>query len=305
MAPVRFPLTSAIAGLVASTVLLVSPAWSGPVAGQSEPEFMAAVDLWLTGDEAAALPRLAALAQDQNAAAQILLGMIDTTPALQGDWLMALPRADRITLLRDEGGFSGQNWMRSAAVTEPLAQTWLALWSGDAAHGVMLDFGKLGELRAARVAAMTLARREKTGFSAIADDPAYPTSVRVFAIREWRVRDPARAAREEAALAPDDPQGEIIGHRDNDPAAWLMAHAEGDPLVALCATLCPDAPQAACQTAAYQAVGGYWPVMALGSPIETIIPSDRFNRSPAGMASVMRQLQGDLSENACLGAAMK
>ncbi len=305
MAAVRFPFVSAAAGLVASAALMVLPASADDIAGQTEPDFVAAVDLWLTGDEAATLPRLAVLAKEQNAAAQILLGLIDTTPALQGDWLSALPRADRIALLRAPGGFSGQNWMRKAALTEPLAQSWLAIWNGDALHDVMLDFGRMDEPRAARVAAMALASRDKTGFAGVADDPAYPASARAFAIREWRRSDPARATSAEAALAPGDPQGEILGLRDGSVADWLVSNPEGDPLVAMCEALCPDAAQAECQAAAYQALGGYWPLMALGSPVEAVVPSDQFNRSPAGVAMVLRQLQGDASGSACLASALE
>ncbi len=308
MAHLRFVITCVCAGLIGGTVLGVSPALADVIAGQSDPVFEAAVDLWLADDEAAALPGLAALAQDQNAAAQILLGLIDTTPALQGDWLMGQPRAARIALLRAPGGLSGQNWMRSAAATEPLAQTWLALWDADAPMTVILDFARLGEARAARVAAMTLASREMIGFAALAADPAYPAAARAFAIRDLRRSDPLRAARDAALLAPADPQGEILGLRPNsqaDTAAWLASNPEGDALVAFCAVTCPDADQAACQAASYQALGGYWEVMDLGSPVEAIIASDRFNRSAAGRASVLRGMKGGGTDNACLAKALK
>jgi hypothetical protein len=297
-APARFA-----AILICVTILVAGPTQADPVAGQSDPNFTATVDLWLTGDEAAALPRLAGLAQADNRAAQVLLGLIDTTPALQGDWLMALPRADRIALLRAPGGLSGQNWMRSA-VAEPLAAVWVDLWQGDATHAVILDFARLGEVRAARVAALTLAKRERTGFAALADDADYPPSARAFAIREWRRADPARAEREAAALTSGDPQADVLGLPGGDPAVWLAANPEGDPLVALCAATCADGDQPACLTASYDAVGGYWPLMALGSPVEAIIPSDRFNRSPVGLQSVIHGLEDRDTGLACLNAAL-
>lgn len=292
---------------LAAALLMAGPARSDPVVGQADPAFTDALELWLAGEEDAALPQLAGLAQDDNRAAQILLGLIDTTPALQGDWLMDLPRGDRIALMRMPGGLSGQNWMRAAAA-EPLAQTWLALWDGNAPMTVIVDFGRQGEARAARIAAMTLAKREKTGFAALVDDPAYPAAARAFAIREWQRHDPTRAAREAAALPPADPQGEILGLRAETPgdtAAWLSGNPDGDPLVALCAGVCPGADQPACQAAAYQAMGGYWEMMTLGSPVESIVSSDRFNRSPAGLASALHRLRGTTVDNACLAAALK
>jgi hypothetical protein len=300
MARVRTPVASAFPGLLVSACLMVTPVCADSVPGQSAPEFVGAVDQWLAGDEATALPRLAALAQDQNAAARILLGLIDTTPALQGDWVDALPRADRIALLRAPGGLSGQNWMRDAAGQAALAQGWVALWDGDATPAVMMDFAVMGEVRAARVAALTLAEREKTGFATVADDPGYPAAARAFAIREWLRHDPSRGAREADAVAPDDPQGEILGRRVDDPSGWLMTHPEGDALVAVCETLCPEAVQSECQTAAYRAIGGYWPLMALGSPVEAIVASDRFNRSPAGVQSVLHTMRGTDTGLACL-----
>jgi hypothetical protein len=216
---------------------------------------------------------------------------------------MALPRDDRIVILRAPGGLSGQNWMPTATA-EPLAAAWVDLWNADATHDVMLDFARLGEARAARIAAMTLAKRERTGFAPFADDPAYPPSARAFAIREWRRMDPARAGREEAALAPADPQGEVLGLRGGDPADWLPNNPEGDPLVALCAATCPDANQPACLTASYEILGGYWPLMALGSPVEAIIPSDRFNRSSAGLQSTVYGLRREDTGLACLNAAL-
>jgi hypothetical protein len=296
----RVSVAYAVSGLLVGAVVMGSPVRADPMPGQSAPEFVAAVDLWLTGDEATALPRLAALAQDQNAAAQIFLGLIDTTPSLQGDWVDTLPRADRIALLRAPGGLSGQNWVRHAAGTATLAQGWVALWDGDATPAVMMDIAALGEARAARIAALTLAKREKTGFAAVADDPGYPAAARAFAIREWLRHDPSRGAREAAALSPDDPQGEILGRQVDDPSGWLMTHPEGDPLVALCETRCPEAVPSDCQTAAYRAIGGYWPLMAMGSPVEAIIASDRFNRSPAGVQSVLHAMRGTDTGLACL-----
>lgn len=152
---------------------------------QGDVEMQAALGDWLAGNEADALPALAAMAQNGNVSAQLLLGQIDRFPALQGDWLAQLSRAERIAVLRKQGGISGVNWMTTGiAQTQPIAMAWAQLWDGAATPQGILDFARLGEARAARFAALTLARRQRTGFAKIADDPDYPPSLWAYAVRE-------------------------------------------------------------------------------------------------------------------------
>jgi hypothetical protein len=75
--------------------LVGSQVFAAEIRGQGDPSFQAALAMWLDGDDAAALPQLAALAADDNRAAQLLLGLIDMMPPLQGPCLAALPRAER------------------------------------------------------------------------------------------------------------------------------------------------------------------------------------------------------------------
>lgn len=265
------------------------------VAGQGDPGFVSAYDLWLAGDEAQALPALSRLAQDGNTAARLLLGVIDTTAGLQGKWLMAAPRSDRIGLLRGPGGISGVNWLRQT--DQPVASAWLQLWDGDAATDVILTFARLGEARAAREAGLVLAARQKHGFGAVADDPAYPDSLLALAIRDWRQNDPDRAKAAEAALAMGDPQREVLDFIANVTAesltVWIAAAPEGDPLVALCQSLCPEEPAPICLASAFGAVGGYYGLMRLGAPVEALTSSPDFNRSPMGIATTLRQIAAE------------
>jgi hypothetical protein len=265
------------------------------VAGQGDPGFVAAQNLWLAGDEAQSLPALSRLAQDGNTAAQLLLGVIDTTAGLQGDWLMALPRQGRIDLLRAPGGISGMNWLRLA--DDPIARAWLQLWDGQATAEVILTFARLGEARAAREAGLVLAARQKSGFGAVADDPVYPHALLALAIRDWRLHDPDRARAAEAALPPGDPQHEVL---DFTPRAtpqalteWIATAPEGAPLLAFCANQCPSEPAPVCHAAALGAVGGYFGLMRLGAPVEALMPSPDFNRSPMGIATILRQIRGE------------
>lgn len=286
------------------------------VAGQGDPAFAAAYDLWLSGDEAAAVPALATLAEAGNGAARLLIGVIDTTPGLQGEWLMALPRADRIGVLRAPGGISGQNWLRLAAGTDPIAAAWLQLWDGDATPEVILVFARLGETRAARLAGLALAARQKHGFDSVAEDPAYPAALLALAIRDRQLSASGPAV---ADLPAADPQTEVLDFVVKAPpealAGWIAANPEGDPLVALCESLCPAEPAALCLPAALRAVGGYYGLARLGAPVEALTPSPEFSRSPMGIAVTLRQIAQEaeayrrpgpaLTGSACLDTALR
>ena len=218
-----------------------------PLAGQQEPAFQAALEAWLSGDEAKALPKLAGLAAADNRAAQVLLGLIDVTPQYQGRWLYALPRPERVALMRapsvGSSGVSGENWLRAAAADEPLAAAWVQLWDGNAKAEVMLDFARLGEESATRTAAKRLARRDAKRFGALVDDPDFPAFAMGLAIRDWQKTDPARAKAAQEALPLADPGRALIGPYKPDPLA-LLALAETDPALWMVdrhlATLCPN-----------------------------------------------------------------
>lgn len=271
--------------------LMLAQGAAADVAGQSDPAFSAAFTQWLAGDEAGSVPALATLAQKGNIAAQLTLGMIDSTPVLQGDWLMAQDRSARIALLRVPGGISGGSWL--AATDDPVAAGWLRLWDQAATPEVVLDFARLGEPRAARVAALALAARQVQGFAAVAGQAAYPPILQVYAVLEQQKSDISAAASGLAQMEAGDPQRSLLAPMPDDAALadWLARRQEGAPLIAFCAARCADEPAAACLVAAFEAVGGYHGLMRLGSPFEGLISSERFNHTPQGLQITLRRMQ--------------
>jgi len=269
------------------------------VARPTDPEVQAAIGDWLSGNETEALPALAGMAGQGNTAAQLLLAQIDSFPALQGDWLAGLSRAERIAVLRSAGGLSGVRWTKQGPLLDdPVAVAWVRLWDTAATPHVIVEFARLGEPRAARFAAMTLARRQRHGFAAVAEDPAYPASLRAYAVREgWRVPG--------SGIDPADPQRAVLGQVPDLAgfAAWADTAPEADAVVALCETMCVAEPPAICRPAALQALGGYWGLMPLGSPVEALVPSAVFNRSPRGIAATLRHMRGP-ADSACLTEAL-
>jgi hypothetical protein len=304
----------AIAALVALALPLQAEV--RPLAGQQDPAFQGALEAWLSGDEAKALPALAGLAAAENRAAQVLLGLIDVTPHYQGRWLYALPRPERVALMRGpldgSSGVSGQNWLRRAATQEPMAAAWVQLWDGNAKAEVMLDFARLGEESAARTAAKRLARRDAKGFGALADDLDFPIFAIGLAILDWQKTDLARAEAAQEALPLADPGRALIGPYKPDPLA-LLALAETDPALWMLdrhlAALCPNPGDAATRAerlaVALEIVGGWWGLADLGPPVEALIDPERWVASAQGKAAFARLLpdpdpQGNASIDQCL-----
>jgi hypothetical protein len=268
------------------------PVSGQPVSGQHDPRFEAALATWLADDEAGSLPGIAALAAEDNRAAQLLLALIDRVPVTQGPWLARLSRAERLALLRAPGGLSGRSWMAVAAPSTPLAALWIERDATDAGPGTALAFAGMGEARAARATLQALASRQHRGFAAVADDPRYPPDLRHLVWREWATtpEGEARAEAEITRLMPGDPQ---IRRFDDRPVAaaatdaWLAAAPLAAPLRATCAAACPDDP-APCRGAAYLLVGGHGGLAEFGTPSETLIPADTWDASPRGRRALLR-----------------
>jgi hypothetical protein len=274
-------------------LLAVGPAGAGAIIpGKDEPAFRQALSDWLADDEAAALPALGTLADEGNTAAQVLLALIDKSPDLQGPWLSSRTREDRIAMMRAPGGLSGQSFMRHAAEVLPVAKLWVALWDMEAAPELISDFAALGEHRAARESVLTMVAREQSGIASLADDPDYPKALRYYIWREW-LGSPDHLpglAEEIGGLHAGDPQRILSGEAvaPDALADWLMTAVEALPVRALCEARCPDTARS-CVLALTDALGGPVRVMALGSPVESLIPARVFSDSPRGHAALLRR----------------
>lgn len=275
--------------MASAVVLLALPALAGtgtPIAGATDPAFLAARAAWLADDEAAALAALAGLAQSGNAAARLLLGLIDRFPELQGPWLSRLPRDERLALMRAPGGMSGRSWLAEAQDV-PLAAAWQTLLRVEAGPEAGAALAALGEPRAARLAVAMLAAREHPALRDDWQDWMDPE----LAFVVWpRASEPLRA-RLAAAIGPDHPQRGLMG--EAGPAAgwadWLAQSPAAAPFRALCAAECPES-QAACRLAAHAALGSQVAAVTLGSPVESLIAQDEFLAAPRGRAAVMRRI---------------
>lgn len=245
--PLTFAVSLCLAGLPARAELA-----GVELAGAEAPALRAALALWLAGEEEAALPAMADQARAGNAAAQVMIALIDMTAAYQGDWLGALPRAERIALMRRPGGISGESWL--AVAEGALAQAWRRLLDTETGPAVVTEFADMGEDRAAVFAARTLKRRQNRELAAAMAEPGVPDYLATYGGGEW-------------LPAPDDP-------------AWA-------PVSAACANLCAgDAP--ACAIAVQEALGG--DLHLAGPPASQIVPPADWAASAMAQSSLLRMV---------------
>jgi hypothetical protein len=246
----------------------------------------AAIALWLADEDAAALPRLAELASTGDDGARVLVSLIDRMPETHAPWLAALPRAERIALMR---GPDGRSWLDGAE--SELAAAWRALWSADTAPETAFTFADLGEPRAARLVLLTHAARQRGGFAELATDPRYPPELRFLA---WAEKPrTAETALEIAALPKGDPQpGRLDAAREpaaQDLAGWLLAAEIAAPVARFCSDVCPNT-AGACALAVYDALGGYRGLLGLGPPSESMIDADAWAASVKARRAIPRKL---------------
>lgn len=276
-----------MAGLVLLAAALPLRAQPAPPPGAEAEPLQAALAAWLSDDESRALPVLAELAAGGNAAARLMLALIDTTPALQGPFLSLQPRAARVALMRAPGGISGQNWL-NLLDDLPLAAAWRRLRQVDAGPELIATFSGLGEARAARLTLITMAAREHPALRDIAPDSIEPALLYLL----WPMATPDRRARIEALVPDDDAQRGAMGITlpPGDLDRWLAESPSAAPLARLCDALCPDEGKTACRRTALAALGSHDALLSLGSPVESLIPQETFLSSPRGRASVLRRI---------------
>lgn len=274
------------AAILAALLFAAAPVRADEVRDSQSPEFAQAMSLWLDANEAYALPAFAELAAQGNTAAQILLGLIDKTAALQGPYLTNLARAERIALLRQPGGLSGRSWMHAAARSSPRAALWLDLWQLQGGTEIAQGFAALDEQRACREALLAQVSRQESGFdSELLAEPWFPDSLRHLTTAR------ALALDEAEALPRGHPLRQFAGESlaPDDLRDWLSDAPLALPLRAACAAECGESTDM-CTLALYKALGSYHTLAMIGSPSVVLVPEESFATSPRGRQAVARRI---------------
>lgn len=291
MAPFVHGFRSAAKGMALTLVLVAGlclPAsLRAQIPGADAAGFISALDLWLADEEEAGLRALSQLAQGGNTAAQLLLGVIDKSPYLQGPWLAYLPRAQRIEVMRAAGGMSGRNWL-GGMPDYPLAAVWLSRLSTDAGPATVTAFQSLGETRAAREAFAALVARQHPDLSSL---PPEGVDAELLYLLWSRANEDGRDAI--VAMVPaTHPQRALMGESTGPDAllAWLHGSEAALPARALCEASCPQADMDSCLLSAYSAFASHTALLSTGSPINALIPQESFVSTPRGQAATLRRI---------------
>lgn len=295
-------------------LLVVALPLRAEVPGQGDPAFSAALESWLKGEDAAALPAFAALAREGNAAAQLFLGQVEAATHLHAPVTATLSRAERIALLRQPGGISGESWLK-AAQDVPLARALYEVRQPETRLAAIGFLGDAGEIRAVLPAVTPEFRhgnaapmipmltgpvfRPLAGFlarAALDEVEGYgPGMARPSAGQTSELRATLDATGEadlDRMIYAGYEPGQLnrVSRAEIDMVAGrLAAYPPLAPLTALCRRQCPEEP-ARCVLALINGGREGGAVLPWLSPVEGLLPTPVYQASPRFDADVLRQV---------------
>ncbi|MEO0913848.1 MAG: hypothetical protein AAFY59_12800, partial [Pseudomonadota bacterium] len=283
---------------------------------QPSEDVRAAAALWLAGDDATSLPRLAELARAGDAEARLLLGRIATEDLGPSPFRVSLPRTAARALFREEaGGAFGRSWLvAEAAAGHALAQTLLEAMRPVPRLDVIRRLHALGEDQATDHAVRIVALYGSAEMKAeLMQDPALLPELRPYLAYLFGRAEPRgdglAALRHiapglQAKVVPTDAEvlglagylalglgfGEhVLGETWRAPVhSWLLTAPEMRPLARLCQGACGDE-AGDCAFAFLGLSGGYFEAIRYDSPLETVIPQDAFLESPRARQMILRR----------------
>jgi hypothetical protein len=283
------------------------------VPGANAPAFQEALQTWLDGNDLAALDTFAALARQDNRAAQIFLARVAEDTDLHAHATSYLPRRERIALLRRPGGLSGRSWLSIAAPEVLLAKAFKdANLSASRPEGAraLLSLGE--NAAAARLLTPMILNGQASEVLDIletADDPPPSVSALRIIAQNW-ARSPfsryTGSARPPALLNSDITEygfsvpelltsrliwvGELLYEpKTRTDAIGYAANVQSwAPLRTMCEGHCP--PSVASCTAVGASTLRRAPLMPFASPVENLLPNARYWSSPRMASDVLRRL---------------
>ncbi|WP_319545577.1 hypothetical protein [Ruegeria conchae] len=272
-----------------------------------------AVELWLQGDDEQALPMLAELAAEGDVEARLLLGRIEASDLGPSPYRQSLgPKQSRKLFRQKDWSAFGQSWlMVEARAGNELAQTLLQAKHPNPDLDLIAKLNALGEHQATdyptRIVALygnasmreTLQANDQVmqalkPYLAYLSQTPEPRGDGLAALRHIQP-DPVDASSDQALgmagllalglgygdISPDNPWRQSVEN-------WLMSSEATHPIAQLCNQQCADdAP--ACAFAFLALTGGYFEVIRIDSPLETVIPQNEFLDSPRARLMVLRR----------------
>ncbi len=295
-----------------AALLFAAQAAFAPAAGADTP-LQRAVTLWLDGDDARALPMLAELAADGNINARLLLGRIETSDLGPSPYRQSLGPAQSRALFRQKDWSAfGRSWLTvEAGAGNALAQALLRAKRPEPDPGLIAQLNALGEHQATDYPTRIVALYGDEGMrrALLAEDHLMqdlkpyltyltikpePRGDGLAALRHIQP-EPVDAQSDQALgmaglLALGLGYGEISLDNPWRPEVenWLMTAEATRPIAGLCDEHCSDeAP--ACAFAFLALLGGYYEVIRIDSPLESVIPQQQFLDSPRARLMALRR----------------
>ncbi len=280
---------------------------------RAESSLSQAVELWLQGDDEQALPMLAELAAEGDVEARLLLGRIETSDLGPSPYRHSLgPKQSRKLFRKKDWSAFGQSWLTvEARAGNELAQILLQAKHPNPDLDLIAKLNALGEHQATdyptRIVALygnatmreTLLANDQVmqalkPYLAYLSQTPEPRGDGLAALRHIQL-DPVDASSDQALgmagllalglgygdISPDNPWRQSVEN-------WLMSSEATHPIAQLCNQHCADdAP--ACAFAFLALTGGYFEVIRIDSPLETVIPQNEFLDSPRARLMVLRR----------------
>lgn len=286
---------------------------------KAEASLEQAVDLWLSGDDAQSLPMLAELARSGDADARLLLGRIETSDLGPSPFRLSLSPEDSRALFRRKprlGQRFGNTWIAvEAAAGNDHAVALAKSVRPDPDPSVIAKLRRLGEYQAAdyptRIVALygdaAMKAQLLTSSDLMEDLEPYlaylsgPPEPRGDGLAALRRIVPDQAS----AVSANDPDtlgmagllalgfgyGDINASNQWRQAveAWLLTARSTLPVADLCTEQCKEE-AGGCAFAFLALAGGYFEIIRIDSPLEKVIPQDRFLTSPRARQMLLRRV---------------
>ncbi len=289
------------------------------LAGSTHPGMQRAIDLWLSGDDQESLAQLSRLAREGNVAARLLLAGIESTDRAPSEYVLLLPREERLRLFRktrSETPFF-TSWLQVEADRgNALA---VALNQSSSPHVDLQTIRNLidaGETQATQhlIKIASLYGTPEIHDEMIRDHLVIPELLPLhlgYIDPPQRQGDGAEALRHIASrfsdsaaeVVIDDPQtrsaimflvwgtpyGEVADTNRWRPVIerWILESPEARPISNLCTSQCPDQ-SGRCAITMMSLLGGYFELIRFDSPLESLIPQDQFLDSARASTMVLR-----------------
>lgn len=302
--------------------LLLSWAWAAQAFADTR--LNEAIQHYLADQDALALPGLAELAAKGDTDAQVLLGRIATRP--HSEYVQNLTRAERKALLRAPGGLSGKSWLDVAAANGDARAKAFANARGPRAKAAdVLALLDIGEDEAAAALALRGLHFDSTeNVRKLLEDASWEEDARYIPLmllatrRELQLQE-IREAVDRLSNA-DSPKHRFLvylldhGFFDIDQRDFtkVIHRLAGDFLLvpspddgsvaeflgqdtsrptrrayAFCEEACPDSVRS-CVGDVFPLVGGYDALWSFGSPVQSLIPNDRYEASARALVDISR-----------------